>query len=142
MREWLKHIFNIKDSVEEVSEEKGLSEEHKSLREELDSLTTLKNEYLDEIEAFNRTHDLKLGAIIQKILQLKTESVENLESSKSFDFDIEKLKEEISQTEVELDEIKENETFQTIRNIEDMDNYFEVLQKELEEEYQRLKEGV
>jgi DNA-binding transcriptional MerR regulator len=51
---------------------------------------------------------------------------------------IKEFREKISVIEQELDRINEDETFQTIENIEDMDNYFERLKEELEEEYEAL----
>ncbi len=52
---------------------------------------------------------------------------------------IKEFREKISETEQELDSIREDETFQTIENIEDMDNYFEMIEEELKEEYEALR---
>ena len=52
---------------------------------------------------------------------------------------IKEFREKISVIEQELDRINEDESFQTIENIEDMDNYFERLKEELEEEYEALR---
>lgn len=53
---------------------------------------------------------------------------------------IEEFREKISIIEQELDEIKEDEIFQTIQDIEDMDVYFEDLKEQLLKEYKLLKD--
>lgn len=53
---------------------------------------------------------------------------------------IEEFREKISIIEQELDEIKEDEIFQTIQDIEDMNVYFENLKEQLLEEYKLLEE--
>lgn len=91
-------------------------------------------------EAYNK-HDLKA---VKEMLIL-------LESGKGFEIasdsitNIEQLKEKIvdvrihiQETEVELEEIEEDEVFQILQEYDDIDEYLDAMEEELQKEYARL----
>ncbi len=52
---------------------------------------------------------------------------------------IDNLREKIEALEADIEEIKQDESFEIIQNIEDRDTYFEALHKEFEKKYEELK---
>jgi len=75
----------------------------------------------------------------------------SLKSGKSFDTDsdtindkeilkvkIVEIRQKIDETEQEIDDIKANETFQTIQEIDDWDVYFEEMKEALQKQYENL----
>lgn len=121
------------------SEVQGLKLELKSLESKLQELVEQKTEYLNDIEEFNREHNLHLGEIIKDILNLKKEILykrtikqqtqkvkyqEDIQTFQNTKETIDELKFTISELEDALDSIDEND-----------ENY-----KELSEAYNELKE--
>lgn len=83
---------------------------------------------------------------VQKILaslesgsgfELTSDSITDKELLKA---KIEEYKNNIAQTEAEIETIKEDDTYQTISKLDDWDVYFEALKSELQKEIQRLEE--
>jgi len=64
---------------------------------------------------------------------------ENIDDKDILKAKIDNLKRKTDEINSELDDIKSDETFQTIQELDDIDEYFESLKENLDTEYQRLK---
>jgi len=108
-----------------------------------DELKEKAHELMQELNHAYSKKDLKN---VQKILaSLESGSGFELTSDSITDKELlkEKIKEyknNIAQTESEIEAIKEDDTYQTILELDDWDVYFEALKSELQQEIQRLKE--
>ncbi|NBK98326.1 MAG: hypothetical protein EOM50_09935 [Erysipelotrichia bacterium] len=98
------------------------------------------------MQELNHAYSKKDLKNVQKILaSLESGSGFELTSDSIADKELlkEKIKEyknNIAQTESEIETIKEDDTYQTILELDDWDAYFEALKSELQKEIQRLKE--
>lgn len=108
-----------------------------------DELKEKAHELMQELNHAYSKKDLKN---VQKILvslesgsgfELTSDSITDKELIKA---KIEEYKNNIAETEAEIETIKEDETYQTISKLDDWDGYFEALKSELEKEVQRLEE--
>lgn len=108
-----------------------------------DELKEKAHELMQELNHAYSKKDLKN---VQKILaSLESGSGFELTSDSITDKELlkEKIKEyknNIAQTESEIETIKEDDTYQTISELDDWDAYFEALKSELKNEVQKLKE--
>ena len=124
------------------SELQGLKLELKSLENNLEELTSKKNEYLNAIEEFNTLYNLKLGSIIKEILKLKEEILaqsikEKQEKAKKDEKTFNETKENIKEIEDTLEQLKD-----MLENIdEDSEEYDEIFDayKELDDELKKLQ---
>lgn len=108
-----------------------------------DELKEKAHELMRELNHAYSKKDLKN---VQKILvslesssgfELTSDSITDKELIKA---KIEEYKNNIAETEAEIETIQEDETYQTISKLDDWDVYFEALKSELEKEVQRLEE--
>ncbi len=106
----------------------------------------LKEKAHELMQELNHAYSKKDFKNVQKILaSLESGSGFELTSDSITDKELlkEKIKEyknNIAQTESEIETIKEDDTYQTILELDDWDAYFEALKSELQKEIQRLKE--
>ena len=120
-------------TIYEDKELQGLRLELKSLEQSLQHLTAQRDEYLNDINEFNIQYHTLLGAIIQKILNLKKELLEMaLKVKKDI---LERLNEEYQYIKKEYQklksiiEIKEQE----LESLDEFDDTYDVLYEELQE---------
>lgn len=136
----------------EDKEVQGLKLELKALEKKLQSLSEQKNEYLNDIDEFNRLYHLKLGSLIQNILKLKQEILQKEIENRNKRYEEEtslhvETKDIISEVEKRVEELRE-----FLKNIDkDDENYEEINQaykelkenlKELEDELKKQEESI
>jgi chromosome segregation ATPase len=124
--------------VYEDKELQALKLELKALEKKLQELSETKTEYQKNIEEFNILYNINLGALIQKILNLKQEILrkETLEKQERF----EKLKKEYKESKEEVKKTKKKKK-DIEKELEDLDEFDEEYE-ELYEEYEELKEEI
>lgn len=124
--------------VYEDKELQGLRLELKALERKLQELSGVKNEYLNDINEFNVQYHLRLGDVIQKILNLKEELLEEAVQEKKDTF--EELKDEYETLKKEYKDLKSQKDTKE-QELEDMDE-FDDGYDELYEELQELKDDL
>lgn len=92
-------------------------------------------------DAYSKKDITKVKEILQKletgtIFELSSDRIENKEILKA---KIEEFKKTIQELKNEIEEIKSDDTFVTISSLDDWDEYFEELKKDLEEEKEKLE---
>jgi uncharacterized coiled-coil DUF342 family protein len=117
-------------------EVQGLKFELKVLERTLQSLTSKKNECINDIEGFNHEYNVKLGAIIQKVLELRTDiSFQKiLEKQQIFDtlsHEYAALKQKTGDARVQLEKTKE-----ALDELDELSDEYD----EVYTEYQALKD--
>jgi len=122
-------------AVYEDKELAGLRLELKALEKILQDLSSQKNEYLNDIHEFNVQYHLKLGNVIQKILNLKEELLHEKVQKKKRAF--EKIKDEYASLKAEYQNLKLNKEAKE-QELEEMDEFDDDYEEHYEE-LQRLK---
>jgi len=91
-------------------------------------------------EAYSKNDITKIKEILHnlennKAFELSSDSIDDKELLKQ---KIQELENSLAELEVEIEEIKKDETFQTIEKIDDWDEYFDDLREKLLKEYDEL----
>jgi len=136
MKEYLSKYNEV--VVYEDEELQKLRLELKSLEKKLQKLSEQKSEYLNEIDEFNRLYHLKLGSLIQEILQLKQEILQKELQEKQKRY--EEGKATHKETQKTIDELKANieELDSLLEDIDEDDPAYE----EINQIYEELKENL
>ena len=142
-----KYLTQYSGVVVYVDEElKGLRLELKSLEEKLQKLYEKKTQYLNDIDEFNRQYYVKLGPLIEEILQLKQEMLkkellkkkeehkETQDIYKNTEETIDELKQKSEELDKLLEDLDEDE-----ESYEEMHQIYEELQENIEELEESLK---
>jgi len=124
----------------EDKEVQGLKLELKALEKKLQSLSEQKNEYLNDIDEFNRLYHLKLGSLIQNILKLKQAILQKEIENRNRRYKEEKslhveTKDVISEVEKKIEELEE-----FLKDIDKDDESYEEINQAHEELKENLKE--
>jgi hypothetical protein len=119
-------------------EVQGLKLELKVLEEKLQNLTEEKNEYLHSIKEFNAEYTLRLGSIIQEILNIKKEIYYYHFKQKEKEF--EKAKSEFKSSKEKSDEFKQRkqQVEEELENLDPLSDEYDDLYKE----YQNIREEI
>ena len=122
--------------IYEDNEIQALKLELKALERKLQELSELKTEYNNDIEDFNNQHNLRFGAIIREILNIKQRIQyfvikKQREIFQEIKEEYKKAKEEYQKTKTKKDKLEDE--------LEDMDE-FDDDYDELYEEYQNIKD--
>ena len=126
--------------IYEDKETQGLRLELKALEKKLQSLNESKTEYLNDIEEFNILYHLRLGNIIQKILELRQELLQKEFDKKQADFNKEKKKyQKIKKEQVKIKEQKEN-LEEKLSKTDEFDDTYDELYEELQQVKEELEE--
>ena len=153
-------ILNIKEYLANYSrivlyedeELNGLRLELKSLEEQLQRLHENKIKYLNEIDEFNRQYYIKLGPVIEEILQLKQENLkqdilkkeqeykENQEIYKKIEETIDELKQKSEELIDVFLEDSDESSYEEIKQIyEELQESIDALKDELDSIEEKLK---
>lgn len=128
-----KNIFKKTDIINyEDKELKELQVKIKILEKELESLIETKNEYLINIEDFNKRYTIKLGDLIEKILQIKQNILYKKAKQKAKEF--EKIKNEFTKLKTEYKSLQQERG-----NLEDKLEKINEFDDEYDEVYEELK---
>ncbi len=114
----------------------GLKLELKALERHLQRLDEIRNDYITDIDDFNREYSLNLGEIIQKVLSLREERL--YQQIFTLEKEFEARKEEYQKAKKEIDDIR-----QQVDELEDELEQLDVFSEEYDEkyeDYQNLKE--
>lgn len=119
--------------VYEDKEIQGLKLELKVLENQLQELSEQKNDYLNELNEFNTQYTLRLGELIQNILNLKKEIQYRFYKAKEAVF--QSIMEEYEEAKEEYQELKtqKEELEKEISNIDEFDDRYDELYEELQE---------
>ncbi len=119
--------------IYEDKELQGLRLELKALERKLQALSSIKNEYLNDINEFNVQYHLRLGDVIQKILNLKEELLHEAVQEKKDTF--EELKDEYETLKEEYKDIKSQKDAkeQELKEMDEFDDGYDELYEELQE---------
>ena len=126
--------------VYEDKELQGLRLELKALERKLQELSAERDEYLGEIHDFNLQYHLRLGKVIQNILQLKESLLQSAMQEKKEAF--EKLNEAYQEKKKAFDEQKQkvNNLENELENMDEFDEGYDELYEELKEYREALAE--
>ena len=118
--------------IYEDKELQGLRLELKALERKLQALSSIKNEYLNDINEFNVQYHLRLGDVIQKILNLKEELLHEAVQEKKDTF--EELKDEYETLKEEYKDIKSQKDAkeQELKEKDEFDDGYDELYEELQ----------
>lgn len=111
--------------------------EDESIEKEYEEVKAQFEEYGDEYEQIKESQRILASLESGSGFELTSDSINDKELLKA---KIEEYKNNIAQTEAEIETIKEDDTYQTIFKLDDWDVYFETIKNELKEEIERLKE--
>ncbi len=126
--------------VHEDKELQGLRLELKALEKKLQELSSIKNEYLNDINDFHVQYKLRLGDVIQKILNIKEELLQEIVQEKKDAF--EELKDEYKTLKEEYKEQKSQKDTkeQELEEMDEFDDGYDELYEELQELKDELNE--
>lgn len=119
--------------IYEDKETQGLKLELKVLENELQELSEQKNDYLNELNEFNTQYTLRLGELIQNILNLKKEIQYRFYKAKEAVF--QSIMEEYEEAKEEYQELKaqKEELEKELSKIDEFDDRYDELYEEIQE---------